>query len=73
MLTIFLSARCSEADGHGGLPYEFTKFLFRFLYFTIRRYIKFTLISDIHQYQIPSTQYQIPSTQYQVPNTKYGG
>ena len=31
---------------------------FRFLYFTIR-YIKYTLISDKHQYRIPNTQYHL--------------
>jgi hypothetical protein len=31
----------------------------RFLYFAIRRYIKFTLISDKYQYRIPNTQYHV--------------
>jgi hypothetical protein len=33
--------------------------LYRFLYFTIRRYLKFMLISDKHQYPIPNTQYHL--------------
>jgi hypothetical protein len=33
--------------------------LFRFLYFTIRGYIKFSPISGKHQYRIPNTQYHL--------------
>ena len=56
----YITDRVKTAFDEQGIEIPYPKRdIYIFLYFTLRRYIKFTPISDKHQYPIPSTQYHL--------------